>query len=362
MANPKPCCINLNPDITGIGVRVALYVQILLGWGISLIWPDTFARNARTAYMTATALLIAAFIQWRTRDLSLLDGIVVSLISTMMITFAISSSPTRSSTTQSQQNAPSADSTTEVDPNKSFSRFLTQIFFVAFWAAWCLRMWQDPERFGLEKTSPECDINNRIMIVVFGREIQATDPRMQRAATALVSIGLIIAVGSLFISLEDLLSPLIKWVTSTANNANPSNDNVSNTVTGSGSRVFRFIRRSLQALSFSTLIYLITTIEQTIDRNDQKHGSNKWSYGQTIALILLLQQIMDVCSTVLEKRDEKKWRQENSSGNPSSTINLQNLSPTSQPTSQPVQGISPAQSMTQLAPSVPVATNTEAQS
>ncbi|KAG9081743.1 hypothetical protein FRC07_014426, partial [Ceratobasidium sp. 392] len=222
MADPKPCCINLNPDITGIGVRVALYVQILLGWGISLIWPDTFAKNARTAYMTATALLIAAFIQWKTRDLSLLDGIVVSL--------------TRSNTTQSQQNPRSAESTNEVDPNKSFSRFLTQIFFIAFWAAWCLRMWQDPERFGLEKTSSECNINNHIMIVVFGREIQATDPRMQRAATALVCIGLVIAVGSLFISLEDLLGPLVKWTTSTANNTNAGNTNGKNTMTGSGSQ------------------------------------------------------------------------------------------------------------------------------
>ncbi|KAG9092670.1 hypothetical protein FRC07_011608, partial [Ceratobasidium sp. 392] len=71
------CCLSLNPDITGIGVRVALYVQILLGWVVSYKWPDTFAKNARTAYMTAIALLIAAFIQWKTQQqLSLLDGIV----------------------------------------------------------------------------------------------------------------------------------------------------------------------------------------------------------------------------------------------------------------------------------------------
>jgi hypothetical protein len=51
---------------------------------MSLIWPDTFVKNSRTAYMTATALLIASFIQLETQELSLLDGIVVSLVSLVL--------------------------------------------------------------------------------------------------------------------------------------------------------------------------------------------------------------------------------------------------------------------------------------
>ncbi|KAG9077485.1 hypothetical protein FS749_010614, partial [Ceratobasidium sp. UAMH 11750] len=287
MSDPSVCCLDLNPDITGVGVRVALYVQILLGWVVSLRWPDTFAKNARTAYMTAIALLIAAFIQLKTQKLSLLDGIVVSLITTMMITFAISSSPTRSNT----QNQPTInDDSMSVDPNKSLSRFLTQFCFVAFWAAWCLLMWHDPVHFGLPQDDPGCNINSFITIMVFGREIHATDPRMQRAALALVSIGIVIAFGSLWISLEGLLGPIIKKLRSTAANMTTRDPQQ---VQKDEDSILRFIRRSLQALSFGTLVYLIVTTEKTIVRNDAAGSSKEWTYGQTIALILLLQQVMD---------------------------------------------------------------------
>ncbi|KAG8745468.1 hypothetical protein FRC10_008011 [Ceratobasidium sp. 414] len=295
------CCLNLNPDITGVGVRVALYVQILLGWFVSLQWPETFAKNARTAYMTAIALIIAAFIQLRTQNLSLLDGIVVSLITTMMITFAISSSPTRSNT----QHQPAADDDSmSMDPNKSFSRFLTQFCFVAFWAAWCLLMWHDPVHFGLHKDQwGTCDVNSIVTLMVFGREIHATDPRMQRAALALVTIGIVIAFGSLWISLEGLLGPVIKAVRNlTPNPMTRDPDQVQK----EEDSILKFIRRSLQVLSLGTLIYLIAATEKTIIRNDVTGSSKAWTYGQTIALILLLQQIMDVCSTFLEKRDEEK--------------------------------------------------------
>jgi hypothetical protein len=50
--------------------------------------------------------------------------------------------------------------------------------------------------------------------------------------------------------------------------------------------------------------------ELTIKRNDAGHQSGAWSYGQTIALILLLQQFMDFCSTLLEKRAEEKEKRE----------------------------------------------------
>ncbi|KAG9086713.1 hypothetical protein FRC06_002975 [Ceratobasidium sp. 370] len=300
MNNQELCCLSLNPDITGKGVRIALYAQILLGWFVSLKWPDTFAKNARTAYMTAIALLIAAFIQLQTQDLSLLDGIVVSLITTMMITFAISSSPTRSNA----QNQPTlSDDSLTIDPNKSLSRFLTQFCFVAFWAAWCLLMWHDPVHFGLRNRAPDCDVNNNVTIMVFGREIHATDPRMQRAALALVSFGIVVAFGSLWISLEGLLGPIIKKLRSTAANITTRDPQQ---VQKDEDSILKFIRRSLQGLSFGTLIYLIATTEKTIIRNDVTGSSKAWSYGQTIALILLLQQVMDVCSTYVEKRDEEK--------------------------------------------------------
>jgi hypothetical protein len=96
-----------------------------------------------------------------------------------------------------------------MDPNKSMSRFATQFAFVAFWASWCLYMWHDPAHFGLKGEKLACRTNYDVTIVVFGRKVPVTDSRMRSAALALVSIGIVLAFGSLFISLDNLLSPVI---------------------------------------------------------------------------------------------------------------------------------------------------------
>ncbi|KAH7330601.1 hypothetical protein B0J17DRAFT_157474 [Rhizoctonia solani] len=123
------CKLELNADITGIGVRLALYIQILLGWVMSLFWRDTFVENSRAAYMTALALLIASFIELTTnKEISLLDGLVVSFITTMMITYAIASySRTPPTTSGGGERSESADE------KRSITRWLMQFCFVIFW-------------------------------------------------------------------------------------------------------------------------------------------------------------------------------------------------------------------------------------
>ncbi|KAF8603179.1 hypothetical protein BDV93DRAFT_607007 [Ceratobasidium sp. AG-I] len=297
-----PCCdLQLNPDITGIGVRVGLYCQILIGWATSWYWPDTFAKNARTGYMTAIALIIAAFIQLETQQLSLLDGIVVSLITTMMITFAIASSPPGSKAPQAEPH----EEPTETDPDRSVARYITQFIFVAFWGAWCLNMWRDPAHFGAD---PQCTTNQAVTIMVFGREIHATDPRMRSAAISLISFGLVIAVGSLFFTLNSFLHPVLSLFDRTRTRDRPENEDP----------VLPYIRFFLQNMAFGTLIYLIVSTEQTIKKNDYTKATADWTYGQTIAVILLLQQIMDIASTYMEKKEEKKLengKQDSDGGN-----------------------------------------------
>lgn len=89
-------------------------------------------------------------------------------------------------------------------------RYVMQFVFVGFWAGWCLYMWRDPVHFGLFGNQYNCTTNTQVTIVIFGREIQATDPRMRNAAIALVVSGLVIAVGSLFMSLKTFLHPVLR--------------------------------------------------------------------------------------------------------------------------------------------------------
>ncbi|KAF8761647.1 hypothetical protein RHS01_00233 [Rhizoctonia solani] len=63
--------------------------------GMSLYWPDTFVRNSRAAYMTATAVLVSSLIEWKKQGSSLLDAVVVSLMTSIMIIFIVVSGTTR---------------------------------------------------------------------------------------------------------------------------------------------------------------------------------------------------------------------------------------------------------------------------
>lgn len=321
------CKLELNADITGIGVRLALYIQILLGWVMSLFWRDTFVENSRAAYMTALALLIASFIELTTnKEISLLDGLVVSFITTMMITYAIASySRTPPTTSGGGERSESADE------KRSITRWLMQFCFVIFWGAWCFNMWRDPAHFALKDDAANCDTNYKITIQLF-KQVHATDSVVRNAALALVAIGFTTALLSLFITLEEFVAPIV-WVIhkieerkkQTGNQAgNDRGDNNQTTneagannqeTTGEepldkglfkyeNSPVLQGIYVVFQALAIGTFVFLIYVTEQTINQNDVDGSTRDWSYGQTIALILLLQQIMQLFSNIIEGREK----------------------------------------------------------
>ncbi|CAE6466266.1 unnamed protein product [Rhizoctonia solani] len=299
------CVLKLNPDITGIGVRVALYVQILLGWIMSLIWPDTFVENSRAAYMTALALIIASFIELTTHSLSLLDGIVVSFITTMMIVFAIASYariPAPGNSGNASQDGKLGERS--VDEKPSYTRWFMQCCFVVFWGAWCFNMWRDPAHFGLKGEKANCDTNYNITINIF-TQVHATDPSVRNAALALVAIGFFIALLSLFVTLEQFLLPVF-WLIGkeqkiTARDIRQKYEN---------NPVLQGIHLIFQTIAVGTFIFLIYATERTISQNDVDGTTRDWTYGQTIALILLLQQIMQLFSTHIEQREKAEARRE----------------------------------------------------
>ncbi|KAG8699813.1 hypothetical protein FRC11_013447, partial [Ceratobasidium sp. 423] len=280
-------------------VRVALYVQILLGWITSLLWPKTFVKNSRMAYMTALALLIASFIELQTQALSLLDGLVVSFITTMMITFAIASYSALPAPNQTDDKNQSADE------HRSITRWFMQLFFVVFWAAWCFNMWSDPAHFGLKADAANCDTNYNVTMQLF-TQVHPTDPNVRSAALALVAIGTLTALLSLALRLEQFLVPFFwlaekfKAVMKTKQTPGQKYDDP----------VLQAIHVIFQAIAIGTLIFLIYITERTIQNNDVDGTTRDWTYGQTIALILLLQQIMDLFSTYIEGKEEREERED----------------------------------------------------
>ncbi|CAE6532855.1 unnamed protein product [Rhizoctonia solani] len=275
--------------------------------------------------MTALALLIASFIELKTRTLSLLDGLVVSFITTMMITFAIVSySRIPASTSESEERDKSADK------KISSTRWLVQFCFVVFWGAWCFNMWRDPAHFGLKGDTVNCDTNYDVTIQLF-KQVHATDPIVRNAALALVAIGTFTALLSLFITLEQFVAPVF-WVIESIKERRKQTDNQDTSNTGMNSiaaneteakrqgttdqetlsRGFvkyedrpelQAIHFAFQALAAGTFIFLIFITERTISQNDGDGRTKNWSYGQTIAMLLLLQQIMRLCSTFVDQKE-----------------------------------------------------------
>jgi hypothetical protein len=78
--NSTSSCIPADPDISGIGVRVAIYAQNLLSFipAISAIWDgevvphelDAVRNQSTTILITAFGILISAIVQARTLGLS----------------------------------------------------------------------------------------------------------------------------------------------------------------------------------------------------------------------------------------------------------------------------------------------------
>ncbi|CAE6530075.1 unnamed protein product [Rhizoctonia solani] len=352
----------------GIGVRAALYAQIIFAWGMSLKYPETFVKNSRASYMIATGLLVASLIQWKTHDLSILDAVVVSLVTSMMIIFIVVSGTTReaakstasqpnqnqsgqdqpsqdqSNQNSAQANTPNANSqapstspptqtnqptppntqpTTEqpatpesktLQPRKSITQRFILFCFVNLWGGFCFNLWSDPVHFGLkaEKVKSNCT-NDEIAVWLFGVEVQAINPELRIAALVLVSVLYFVALCSIFFTLENVLEPAIKmlrFIGSLFTAESPKSGSATPQPTASRSLhedpVINRVHYLLHIFAFGTLSYLLVSTEMTIHRN----GGTKmvWSYGQVIALILLLQQLMDVCSTIVEAREERELK------------------------------------------------------
>ncbi|KAH7330587.1 hypothetical protein B0J17DRAFT_678711 [Rhizoctonia solani] len=415
------CELELNNDIMGIGVRAALYAQIILAWLMSLKYPDTFVKNSRSAYMTATALLVASLIEWKTQSLSLLDALVVSLMSSMMTIFIVvsgtsrekadptpdqppqtTSTSTNPSTTPpeagtppdstrpsstpppaTQQNTsqyPTTSTSTQptgspaaipqvahitlpsvqqqtieqqataqasdpvepgYKPRRSNTQWFIRFCFVNIWGGWCFNLWNDPAHFGLEGLKANCTTNNDITIWVFGVEVHAITPWLRIAALVLISVLYFIATCSLFFTLEDILEPVLRMFRFLGGLFTITSPKGGNDAPGLPTQrslhedpAINSVHYLLHFFAFGTLLYLIISTEMTVRNNDKEREMMEWSYGQVIALILLLQQFMDVCSTFIEGREESQMREERAKWEAQvdterqEDISMNNLSPT----------------------------------
>ncbi|KAG8731222.1 hypothetical protein FRC12_019834, partial [Ceratobasidium sp. 428] len=266
---PSEWCmaITANPDITGIGVRTAIYAQTFISMMIASWLPyheKAFRDTSRNCYVVSGGLIIATLITWQTNGLSLFDGLVVTMLTTIMTAFVTVNGPyTRT---------------------LGLSINLASLVFTVFWCYWGLQIWSDPWGFGLPVNQTNCTANQDTIFVVFGQNVDATNHQLRGFAIFIFALGAI----SILAALWSTFSWTLKYVFGDPEIAK------SNAAWWYAKEIKRK-NRGKRANSSSRaqhitryggmvgLIYMIVTTEQIIKRNVAQGVAgdlNKWTYGQ----------------------------------------------------------------------------------
>ncbi|KAG8763710.1 hypothetical protein FRC12_008436 [Ceratobasidium sp. 428] len=286
--------ITANPDISGKGVRVAIYAQTFISMMVASWLPSekAFRDTSRNSYVVSGSLIISSLIAWKRGELSLFDGLVTTMLTTIMTAFVTVNGP--------------------YIRTLGLSINLASLLFTTFWCYWGLQIWSDPWSFGLPADGVDCTANQQTIFVVFGHSVGATSRGLRGFAIFIFAIGAISVLSALWSTFSWTIKYLVGDPDIAKYNAAYSfakqikRKNRGKRATSS-SRVEHITRYG----GMVGLIYMIVTTEQIVQRNPGvSEDLDKWTYGQTIALILLLQQIMDCFSYFREWITEKHKRLE----------------------------------------------------
>ncbi|KAF8600132.1 hypothetical protein BDV93DRAFT_608898 [Ceratobasidium sp. AG-I] len=286
--NKPDYCLHIvsNPDISGLGVRVAIYVQTLLSMGVASLMPyndKAFRETSRNSYVVSGGLIIAAIIAWSRDELSLFDGLIVSMLTTIMTAF--------------------------VTVNASYIRRLglavniSSFLFTAFWCYWGLQIWSNPATFSHRSNGPGCNATSSTQFVVVGKSISPTHPGIRGFAIFVFAAGALAALSAL----RSSLYWLIVYVSGKASEAKYQAAREAAKKQWewrkSGGSFGERIMTPFGGLT--AMIYMIVTTEQMASRNMEATAKG-WSFSQTIALVMLGQQLMDCASYFKEEIKARK--------------------------------------------------------
>ncbi|KAG8744363.1 hypothetical protein FRC10_010250 [Ceratobasidium sp. 414] len=199
---------------------------------------------------------------------------------------------------------------------------VASLLFTSFWCYWGLQVWSNPSTFGLQPAPPaesgitsslfsttlssrsldssiaNCTANVDTVFVVLGRSISATNHGLRIWALIVFSVWGLLTLIAAWDVLGD--TTLYIWfggqdvkiarVEQTVNEELYGEDIGIGNGGGGKTRV-----AFLGGFGLIFLIYMIVTTEQIVQRNPSVHdGLSQWTFGQTLGVIMLGQQLMDI--------------------------------------------------------------------
>jgi hypothetical protein len=298
MPQPALPCINPNPDIAGIGVRVSIYTQAFLnlvctavivkdGW-ISPYRDIILTKTSTNLLLTGCALLVSSFIQAKTIGFSVYHALIV-----LNLSWVNNSSAVLYATIAVLEFLEDHLRKTREEKFNHFSVMLLSVFHLSGMGAFGIWVWAKILTFG---NQPEC--TPITFLTVFGYDITATSTSLRKGSIGLYSIATIpflnffvVFLAGLFI---DILFALAFAVLSSFGSF-WSRDSRRRWMVGSGVVVIALLE----------VLFIVDT-ELMISRSSTlvKDGESQWSFGQTLAMVMV---ILPLLETV--KAGFKSWKE-----------------------------------------------------
>ncbi|CAE6445798.1 unnamed protein product [Rhizoctonia solani] len=273
-----------NPDLSGRGIRVSIYLGAVISLILSaLVSPRrirTLGEGSRYTLITSTALTISAIIAWKTNGFSLFDGLIVTMLTSLMASWVVY--------------------------NIGFLQYLgftinfSGLLYFASTTYWGFQVWLNPT-FGLPLNGENCTANLDTIIVVLGMDISPSNRSLRAFALFYFGLGALGALWSLmnsiiwlthyagYIYIVDVTPTLFSW----------------EDFAGFSKGMILSLKLITVLPALGWTIYMIVTIEQMVERNSVQDQLSNWTYGQTLSMLVLLQQIMTFFSVI--KREDWIW-------------------------------------------------------
>ncbi|PVF94082.1 hypothetical protein CPB86DRAFT_741167 [Serendipita vermifera] len=276
-----PECLAPNPDVSGIGIRIAFYINTILIASVPRHPPFTKLLEPLQTNngLNGLALLVTAVAQSASsssRSLSLYHAIIVLHMLTFLGIATSTAGDYKATTTRLRILAVT-----------SWCAMIAYFYLV-------LRVWITVQTFG---SQPEC--NDWTIYVIFFANVRATVPWLHWLIVALACIALL-----------QFLYATMRTITSLEIFMRPKGENDADSSDSDSMKGPSLITRCLPCSTakrrtpgliarLGASIYSVVMLELTIKRNPSSDEENVWSFGQIIALLITLMTVNEILHFIL---------------------------------------------------------------
>ncbi|CAE7109197.1 unnamed protein product [Rhizoctonia solani] len=293
---------------------------------LSAFLPQAIPEIFAVTLFNGSSLLVAALIQIKSGNISILDNLVLVLLSSVPLCITI----VQSIVVWQYQVKLERDPEVIIKRRYCLTRFACLVLGVAYFVLWCV--WvataaATPARFREDPADTGCSPTETLVVVIWGqRSSNKNKLRKNIIIVLLCVLAVLVAIANLidFRHIYRISRPFLpKKHDSSANGGDKQNGDDDKGdrgqhvqpkpvgFTGIAKIVFNDSKlwNLLPLFMISYQVVFISTIEETIAANKVTSEGNAWSYGQVTALAAaILQTITSFCQLIIEWSERRAAR------------------------------------------------------